>query len=145
LLLVTGCFEGPYCSTALTVRGEVRDALTGEPIGDAPIGGRTITNGLITDGGPAVDQRGEPIMAFTEADGTFALKFFGLFYDQEIPEPCKFTAPDRVQIIIVQGDCEQRLMIPIDEDTAQFFDRAYPDDTLELAHPVLVPPCDEPP
>lgn len=106
--LLTGCFGGDYCSTALTVRGEVHDVQTGEPIADAPIGGRTITSGLITAGGPAVDHNGEPIMAFTEADGTFALKFFKTFYGADIPEPCEFTRPDRVQIIIVRNGCEQR-------------------------------------
>lgn len=146
-LWMTSCFlpDGAFCSTALTIRGEVRDVQTGEPIADAPIGGRTITNGLITAGGPAVDYNGEPIMAFTEADGTFALKFFKTFYDADIPEPCEFTRPDRVQIIIVRNGCEQRLMIAIGEDTAQLFDREYPNDTLQFNDPILVPPCDEPP
>jgi hypothetical protein len=139
---MTSCFGGDYCSTALTVRGEVRDVETGEPIADAPIGGRTITDGLITGGGPAVGYNGEPIMAFTEADGTFALKLFRTFYDADIPEPCEFTMPDRVQIIIVHNGCEQRLMIAINEGTAEFFDREYPDDTLEFKDPILVPPCD---
>jgi hypothetical protein len=145
-LLTTGCFPfEDFCSMALTIRGEVRDAETGEPIADAPIGGRTITNGLITAGGPAVNQSGEPVMAFTEADGTFVLKFSEYFYEPDIPEPCEFTRPDRVQIIIVRDGCEERPIIDIDEDTAVFFDREYPNDSMEFTAPVLVRPCAEEP
>lgn len=143
---VAGCFPpSNYCTTALTVRGEVRDEQTNEPIADSPIGGRTITNGQITGGGPALDYNGEPTNAFTEADGTFALKFSATFYEADIPDPCQFTPPDRVQVIIVRDSCEKRIMVEINDETAQFFDRSYPDDTLELKEPVLVPPCDEAP
>jgi hypothetical protein len=146
LLLAAGCFPvGESCATALTVRGEVRDAQTNEPIADSPIGGRTITDGLITDGGPAVDSQGEPVRAFTEADGTFALNFALYFYEDDVPEPCEFPPPERVQIIVVRDDCEQRVMVEISNETAQFFDGPYPDDLLELTAPVLVPPCDEVP
>ena len=74
-----------------------------------------------------------------DEDGTFKITF------TRLSESCQdvfteFLQPDRIEIIVARGDCQYTFSIDINEDTV--VDMAFPDDTLELKDPILVPPCE---
>jgi hypothetical protein len=138
---LTGCLLSfGDCGISLTVSGRLLDSDTSQPIQGAALGGRTITDGMTTDGGlPSFTPDGEPRIA-SGVDGAFMMLFV------EALGPCgprlrEFTRPDQVEIIVLRDGCEQRSMIEVNEDTV--VDLSFPNRTLELKDPILVPPCEE--
>jgi|CXWL01.1.fsa_nt_gi hypothetical protein len=120
----------------LTIRGVILDAQTNEPIADAPVGATIIIEGQIVGQEPAVDENGLPVGVPSDAIGAFALT---------VTTDMKLARPDRVQLIIVRDGCERRIMVEINEDTAQFVDDEDGPAMLEFTGAILVPPCEQPP
>lgn len=134
---ISGCSTAD-CFNALIIHGKVLDEATMQPLAGVPVGGRTITDSSTTFSI-------EPSFGIITAEnGAFELPFINAFV------PClpssTFPKPDQLEIIIIRNGCEQRLMIEINEDTAQFVDGEFSgEEVLELIGPILVPPCVEPP
>lgn len=134
---ISGCSTAD-CFNALVINGKVLDDATMQPLAGIPFGGRTITDSSTTISiEPSVG-------IITAEDGGFELPFVNAFV------PCHpssdFPRPVQLEIIILRDGCEQRLMIEINEATAQFVDGEFPgEEVLELTEPILVPPCEQSP
>ena len=136
---VVGCIHGDYWPH-LSVHGKVLDAETLEPATDAAVGGRSFTAGEETNWAPALIYDGTPNGPAPEDDGTFVV-----WFESPASAPCEacapeFPRPDRIEIIVARGDCQYTFSIDINEDTV--VDMTFPEDTLELKDPILVPPCE---
>lgn len=136
LLFCSGTCISSDCLVGLFVRGRVIDADTMAPVPGALIGGRSFTNNEVTDHFPPT-YNGSPYFPPTSADGLFQFDFSDL-------APCQgysFPRPDEIEIIVVRDGCEQGFTIAINADTV--VDVNFPNDTLELKEPILVPACPE--
>jgi len=120
------------------------DAESGAFVAGAILGGRSFTGGVETDNVPPLIFDGTPNGPPSQTDGSFILEF-GTSIVPCSPPP-SFPRPDQLEIIVLRDGCEERFMIEINEDTAQFLNGEFPgDEVLELTDPILVPPCDQPP
>ena len=138
LFQVVGCIHGD-CWPTLRVRGKLLDTNRLEGATDAAIGGRAFSDGEVTDFVPPFIYDGSPAFPPPEEDGRFLLAFTSSAVLCSLNMP-GFPRPDRIEIIVARGDCQYTFSIDINEDTV--VDMTFPDDTLELKDPILVPPCD---
>ena len=134
-----GCRPCPRNVAFLCVQGKILDSQTLEGATDTVVGGRTFTDGEQTDFYPPRIYDDSPTSRVPDEDGTFKITF------TRLSESCQdvfteFLQPDRIEIIVARGDCQYTFSIDINEDTV--VDMAFPDDTLELKDPILVPPCE---
>ena len=137
---ISGCFPcGTYGDQRL-LKARLLDSETLEAPADViKIAAWTSTDGEYTGSGSG----GRTILPSPE-DGSFELWVFssdfvsscGSSVPGNIPE---FPPPDEIRVIVEREDCEQTFSIDINEDTVM--DMTFPDDTLELKDPILVPPC----
>ena len=128
----------------LVLRGKVFDSVSLEPLRDVALGGRTFTDGRETDYLSALIFDGTANNPPPAIDGTFDLMFsvtkgFCTNPFAQPVSPPEFPRPDRIEIIVIRGDCEQTFSIDINEDTVVDLD--FPGDVLELKDPILVEPC----
>jgi len=128
------------CARMLNVRGRVIDDSTRTPLFGVVVGGRTFTIDKETDRIPPTTGNGNPNGPPTDEGGNFQLDFSNSL------GPCAqnlepFPPPDRVEITVIRDGCETTFAIDMDEDTV--VDVSFPDDTLELKDPILVPECGE--
>jgi hypothetical protein len=134
-LLGAGCVGD--CGDSLPVRGRLVDAVSGQAVSGASVGGRTITDGSETNFLPYGRR--------SNGDGSFVLVFSSLVPCHPSP---MFRKPDQLEINVLRDGCEQQatLLIEIDADSAQFVDGGdFSVNALELTDPILVPPCEESP
>jgi len=118
------------------------------PLSGAAVGGRLLTGGVVTAEWPAVRQGagGVDVTTPTGEDGAFELFFLtggplcASLFGPTLPPP-EIPMPDQIEIIVVREDCEQSILIDVNDST--IVDLTAPDDTLELREPVFVPPCPE--
>ena len=134
---VVGC--GDYWPT-LRVSGKLLDAETLEGATDAALGGRTFTDGEETEFVVPFIYDGSRNLPGPEEDGTFVVGFSSGPVPSSYSAHAEFPRPDRIEIIVVRGDCQYTFSIDINEDTV--VDMTFPDDTLELKDPIIVPPCE---
>ena len=143
IMLLVGsdaCTPCAHDIRVLYVYGKILDSQTSEGATDAAVGGRTFTDGEQTDYvGPFIYD-GSPTFPPPQEDGTFEVAFTrrSQFCQDFVTE---FPPPDRIEIIVVRGDCEQTFSIDINEGTVVDLD--FPGDVLELNDPILVGPCTE--
>jgi hypothetical protein len=142
-LLGTVCIPHADCGGHLSVRGGLMEAGSGVAMAGAIVGARSFRNGAEASNVPPLNFDGTPNLPPSDTDGAFGISISTYFGPCPAPE---FPKPDQVEIIVIHEGCEQRFMIEINEDTAQFVDGEFPgDQVLELTDPILVPPCDVPP
>lgn len=136
LLSCSGACIFADCGTILFVKGRVVDAATMAPISGALMGGRSFTDNQETGHIPPIIFDGSPSLPPTSADGSFQFDFSDLV-------PCgkgySFPRPDEIEVIVVRDGCEQSFTIAINPDMV--VDITFPNDTIELKDPILVPPC----
>ncbi len=140
-LFIAGCIHAD-CEDNLPVRGRLVDAESGGAVAGAIVGGRSFTDGVETDDLAPLGINGTPQHLVSEANGSFVLVFNSVFGG--CPPPI-ILRPDHLEIIVLRDGCEQRFMIEINEDTAQFVDGEFSINELVLTNPILVPPCAQPP
>ncbi len=139
ILVANGCVFGDCQGVTVLVRGWLADRVTGEPLANVAVGGRSFTNGEVTDVIPALTIFGDSNGPPPDENGMFELPFRKTLVSCTVAS--SFPPPDQVEIIVVRDGCEQTFLIEINEDTV--VDMDFPDDVIELKDPILVPPCDE--
>jgi hypothetical protein len=138
-LKLYGCIHA-HCRRNLSIVGQLVDAGTLQPIEGAALGARSISDGAtISETPPSFRLDGVPRTS-SDVEGSFSI-----FLTEGLLSTCPppdFTRPDQVEIIVLRDGCEQRFMIEVNQDTV--VDLSFPNRTLELREPILVPPCEEP-
>jgi len=119
----------------LRITGDVVDEATGLPLAGAPVGARSFTEGMeIGNIGAQADG-----IYFTDDAGTFTIVLTDLtgVCDGRIVHDELFRT-DRVEIIVLRDNCEQRSMINVDPpiETEELAVR-----TIDIPDPITVPPC----
>jgi hypothetical protein len=109
-------------------------------VAGAIVGGRSFTDGAETDNVSPLIFDGSPRFPPSADDGSIVIDLSTYFGPCPAPG---FPRPDQVEIIVVSNGCEQRIMIEINDDTAQFIDGEFSDYALELTDPILVAPCED--
>jgi len=150
MLLFSGCLYFPYCGLTgdgLVVRGRLADVSTETSLSGAFFGGRTITNGKVVSTVAAIIFDGTAQLPPTNDNGLFTIPFSvttitreSSCYDPSSEIPEEFPDPDQVEITVIRDTCEFTFTIDVNADTV--VDLSFPDDTLELKNPILVPACE---
>jgi len=144
LAQVMGCFPCGLAGRSLLLRAVVLNAeALGIPEDVLRIRALTLTEGQTTGGGGGLFD----VVPSLE-DGIVELRLgssdratvCGLTADALSDLP-PYPAPDEILVIIEREACEQRFTIEINEDTV--VDLSFPDFTIELKDPILLPPCEE--
>lgn len=133
---------GHDCGGSIRVLGTIADSETGVPIANAPVGVALFLQGETILAVEPLNSMEQPYAPSDENGGFLIFASLGLV-------PCRLTGfprPDQVEIIVVRDDCEQRVMIEISENTAQFVEVEFSGKVvLELKNLILVPPCEQAP
>ena len=134
-----GCGPCAFNIEGLSVHGRILDNQTLEGATDTVVGGRTFTDDEETAFRAPVIYDSRPTARVPQEDGEFEIGF------SRSSKSCQdfvyeFPRPDRIEIIAARGDCQYTFSIDINEDTV--VDMTFPEDTLELKDPILVPPCE---
>ena len=139
---VSNCFC-PHRGDSLTVRGILVEMDTGSPHSAVVVGGRTLTDGEVTDFVPRLSQF-DTNLPPTDESGMFELQFFVFVGPPpgrcDLPGlPDEFPPPDQIEVIVYR-ECEQSFLFEV--NATNFIDPSHPD-VLELREPIEVPPCPE--
>ena len=140
------CIPCGFGLLTISVHGRLLDSDSGSSIVGAVVGGRISSEGEWIDGRAPYTTGGEIQGAVSSGEGEFDLgfstPFTGCVLGRIDPNaPRHFPDPDRVELIINRNGCEQRITVDVNEDTV--VDLSFPDDTLELKDPILLPPCED--
>jgi len=132
----------------LFIAGSVVDADTQEPIEQYSIRVSTFTDGLETGSeiGVIFGESPTPGLPPPPTVGDFVTPFVtnrtkiceGIFGPPL--DPPKFPQPDQLFVIVIRDTCETTYTIEVNGDTV--VDLSFPNNTLELRDPILVPACE---
>jgi len=140
LVRAAGCVCVDYALT-FTVRGRLLDGATQEPLASVGFGGR-----LLRSGEALLEESFE--FASSNDDGSFSMTWLEGLYGTYTPygigeflvRDRQPIPPDQVELLVRLADCEQRILLEVDEDTVVDF--SFPGGVAEFKDPVLVPACE---
>ncbi len=148
-IAVGGCTNcGPFVTT-FVVFGVAVDSTTGSGLGGIVISLRPLKEGtsigfVFGNAKNRIVSSSLPVPV-TNPDGSFALSVTNgerpNVFGCTAPSPGTFddAAPDQLQFFLTRDGCTQEILINLTEDTV--VDLSFPDNTIELSAPILVPPC----
>ncbi len=142
-LAQAGCGVCGEFLQSFNLSGIVLDAETSQPLTGSELSIQSFTDGSETGRGSTRNQSENP----PDENGLFEAFIFSnrvlsvciAFPPPSFP-PDFFPAPDQLEITVTRDDCEQRIMIDLNEDTV--VDITFPNDLIDLKDPILVPACE---
>lgn len=150
-MIVGGCTcVGPFVKT-FVIRGTVVASDTGDALGNVPISVQLLTDGEVIGYASGIasgrTRSKTPAAIVTDPDGSFAITMRSderVDCFQEVssdPATNEIVRPDQTLVVVSLQACQQQLFIDLNEDTV--LDITFPDNTIQLKDPILLPPCPE--
>jgi hypothetical protein len=144
IVAVTGCFPCGSTAARRVVSGSLLIASTLEAPSDVQrIAAWSYTDGENTGSGGG----GRPVLP-SLSDGSFEVTMAsndrggvcGYPPFTHVTGVSQYPTPDQIVFIVEREACEQEFTIDLNEDTVVDLD--FPDGVIELAGPILLPPCE---
>lgn len=130
------------------VTGALVDAETGEPLGGVRLETRLRREGDTysvaafapgSDVGALLSGDDGSFEAFHVLDAGGRCRWESLWEVVAMPT-LDLPRPDEIEITVFRGDCQQVMLIPVNESTV--VDMSFPADEIQLRNPIPVPPCE---